>query len=213
MKCDRLSVPRYCGELIHDVNTGQCHDDLRLAGESTLYSTVVCSDIRTCTAPQKCAGGPAPPDRVHWVDDTVWQAATPLAGSGMGKGHLSHRGPARRCLSRTSPRMIGTKWTGIGGGSLPETLLSSSLTRAALNSRDGYDVVHSALDTFFVLAIGSTSMTHTGERLVAIEGGFKTIGPFKFQEKASWYSDRCLRDDAQSLLVCLAIRYEPATGL
>jgi hypothetical protein len=194
----RLSVPRYCGELIHDVNTSQCHYEIRTGGESALYLTVVCSDIRTCTAPQKYAVDLRHPDRVNRIDDTAWQAAIPLAGSGRGKGIFPTEG--QRGVAYRGPLLVrsGPKWMGIGGGSLPETLLSASLSRAAVNSWDGYDVVHSALDPSFFWqrdkVVGRYWIdiydARTAELLVAIEGGFKKIAPFKFQEKASWYSDR-----------------------
>ena len=193
----RLSVPRYCSELIHDVNTGQCQYGIRSAGNSTLYLTAVCSDIRTCTAPQKYAVDLRHPDRVHRIDDTAWQAATPLAVSGLGKGISPNEG--QRGVAYHGPLLekSGPRWKGIGG-SLLQSFLSASLNRAAVNSWDGYDVVYSALDPssygqrdkvegqYWIDIFDAPS----GQRLVMIQGTFKGIAPVNFQGSAAWYSDR-----------------------
>jgi hypothetical protein len=200
MRLGRFTVPSGAAP-VSNVSTGYCHPELRSAGETQLYVTAACHQRGDTwlPAPQKYSVDLNRSRAVRRISEAEWQAAPQLPWNGTAKGIIpnaqdrgvQYKGPL---LERSGPR-----WQGIGGGSLlPETFLSQSASRAAVNSWDGFDITYSFLDP---TSFGKRNKvegqywvdiyeTSSGRALLRIRGSFHGAEPYQFQGQAAWYSDR-----------------------
>lgn len=197
MRLGRFTVPAGTSPR-PDVSTGYCHPELRSAGETQLYLTAACHQRGDTwlPAPQKYAVDLIRPRAVRRISEVEWQAAPQLPWAGFG-GLDPH--PTDRGIQYKGPLLerSGPKWTGVGNGPV-RTQLSLSLTRAAVNSWDGFDITYSFLDpTSFGKrnkVVGQYWVdiyeTSSGRALLRIRGSFHGAEPYQFQGQAAWYSDR-----------------------
>jgi hypothetical protein len=181
-----------------EVSTGYCHPELRSAGETRLYLTAACHQRgdNWLPAPQKYGVDLSGGKSLGRIGEAEWQAAPQLPWAG--SGGLEPR-PTDRGIQYKGPLLerSGPKWTGVGNGPV-WTKLSSGLTRAAVNSWDGFDITYSFLDPTSFLqrnkVVGQYWVdiyeTSSGRALLRIQGSFHGAEPYQFQGQAAWYSDR-----------------------
>jgi len=180
-----------------DVGTDYCHPELRSAGETRLYLTAACHQRGEVwlPAPQKYAVDLNGPKTLGRISEADWERAPQLPWSGNGLAPsaidtgIHYKG---LFLERSGPR-----WAGVGNGPV-RTHMSFGLTRAAVNSWDGFDVTYSFLDQTSFLkrdkVVGKYWIdiygTRSGEALLRIKGSFHGAEPYQFQGQAAWYSER-----------------------
>jgi len=216
----RLTKPREIG-WTDSVNLGYFHYELRSAGETKIYIGVVTGIGRlnpmdpVFSVREKYAVDLRRTSNVRRLDETLWQSALPLSRAT--EGNYLPKDPEDRGIRVGGGPLLeksGPRWAGVGEGPVKASM-SWTMSRAAVNSWDGYDITYSILDPTAVFKRDKVAglywidiyETLSGASLVKIQGSFRNVHPFEFQGYATaWYADRFyvmpLNRDMRRLLIC-----------
>lgn len=148
--------------------------------------------------PEKYAVDLSRPKSFRRLSETEWQSGMELKWSDQRGVDPSSPG-SRGVQYLRSPVLekSGPKRAGLGRPGLPlKARFSVNMTRAAVNSWDGFDLVNNPLEfswhrnkvegDYWVDIYEVASATP----LVRFNGAFKKSQPYQFQGHASWYADR-----------------------
>lgn len=193
-----LALPPEASFLSSGVSTGYCRPEVRSAGETTLYLGAACISPDWFLSPTKYAVGLSGRRGTRKISDAEWQAATELPWSGADRGALPREGDPGIPYAGVMLHRSGPRWAGVHYGQLPAAVFSRGLSRAAVNSWDGFDITYSFLDPTSLFrrdrVVGRYWIdiyeTASGKPLVRINGSFHRAEPFQFQYSEAWYSER-----------------------
>lgn len=206
MHLGSLTKPPEISYIDDGVNAGYCHLEIRSAGETDLYLAAACQfDTPHSQAfpltKEKYAVDLSRSDRVRTIDEKTWQSGQPLLRSGRGGIMPTHPTDQGVSFGGRVFDKSGTKWSGVGGGPVPEIVspvVDLGLARIAVYSWDGFDIRYDFLDPSALFEKDKVKgqfwidlyEVASGRRLAQIAGRFDGADPGRFMGNASWYGNR-----------------------